>query len=277
MPGWKDSTGAEIAFPDLIARLAPRSAVLLGETHDRASIHRWQLHVAAGLAARRPILMGFEMFPARLDPVLADWVAGGLDEAAFLAAVDWEKVWGFPPELYMPLFRFCREWGVPMRGLNCRRGLVSEVGREGWAAIPEADREGLTPSREAHPEYRRYLFDMTGGVRPGRESKSPEDPAFDRFVRAQQVWDRAFACNIARAIKEAEGEPPLVVGIIGRGHLEWGLGTPWQLEDLGFPDAAVLLPGADGLPGPYGPRPIAEAVFSPAPDLEPPAVRRPAA
>ncbi|MCY1462678.1 hypothetical protein D9M71_804780 [compost metagenome] len=58
-------------------------------------------------------------------------------------------------------------------------------------------------------------------------------------MRAQQTWDRAFACNIA----EAHGDGgPLVVGIIGRGHLEYGHGTPYQLADLGLTEVEVLLP-----------------------------------
>ena len=35
---------------------------------------------------------------------------------------------------------------------------------------------------------------------------------------------------------------PLVIGIIGRGHLEYGHGTPYQWRDLGIEDIAVLLP-----------------------------------
>ena len=60
------------------------------------------------------------------------------------------------------------------------------------------------------------------------------------FVRAQQTWDRAFACRIAARLNEPD--KPLVVGIIGRGHLEYRGGTPAQLEDLGVAGAAVLLP-----------------------------------
>lgn len=37
--------------PGLVADLARAQVVLLGERHDRADMHRWQLHVAAALAA----------------------------------------------------------------------------------------------------------------------------------------------------------------------------------------------------------------------------------
>ncbi|WP_163831450.1 ChaN family lipoprotein, partial [Proteus mirabilis] len=108
------------------------------------------------------------------------------------------------------------------------------------AAIPDDERDGLTPAAPATPAYRDYLFAITGGGGAARAAPNAQDPAFDRFVRAQQTWDRAFACNIARVLDEPE--PPLVVGIIGRGHLEFGHGTPFQLEDLGVADVAVLLP-----------------------------------
>jgi hypothetical protein len=80
----------------------------------------------------------------------------------------------------------------------------------------------------------------------------------DRFVRAQQTWDRAFACNIARAL-EAD-DPPVVIGIIGRGHIEYGYGTPWQLADLGVSDVMVLLP-TDSDYDPASEAGIADALF----------------
>lgn len=54
----------------LLRDLAACQAVLLGETHDLAAIHRWQLQLATCLHLLRPDLqMGFEMFPRRVQPV----------------------------------------------------------------------------------------------------------------------------------------------------------------------------------------------------------------
>ncbi len=239
---WIDpATGGAVDRATVLRAAAARPVVLLGETHDVAEIHRWQLHVASFLNLLRPhMAMGFEMFPRRLQPVLDRWVAGEYRTAEFIEASGWFDVWGFDPELYLPLFHFCRQQGVRMLALNCNRPLVTRIGKEGWDAVPEAERDGLTPAAPATAAYRRYLFEITGGIRPGRDSTAPEDPRFDRFVRAQQVWDRAFACNIAAALRD---DPSLfVVGIIGRGHLEFGHGTPFQLRDLGI-ESAVLLPG----------------------------------
>jgi uncharacterized iron-regulated protein len=237
--------GTAVSHGEVLANAARSRTVLLGETHDRPDNHRWQMHVCAGLLALgRKLVIGFEMFPARLNPVLAEWVAGDLNEAEFAERAEWSTVWGFDIEIYMPIFRFARDFGIEMLGLNCRRGLVTEVGKDGWEAIPDELREGLSPSKPASSAYRQYLFDITGGGRPGRKATSAEDPGFDRFVRAQQTWDRAFACRIADRL--AQGDEVLVVGIIGRGHLEFRGGTPYQLADLGVEDSAVLLPHIAG-------------------------------
>ncbi|MFB9970757.1 ChaN family lipoprotein [Pseudoroseomonas cervicalis] len=235
---WLDpATGALLETGPLLRPLAQRDVVLLGESHDVAEIHRWQLQVATCLHLLRPdMALGFEMFPRRVQPVLDRWVAGAFSTAAFLEAVAWDKVWGFDAALYLPLLHFCRQQAVPMLALNCERPLVTRIGRDGWEAVPEAERDGMTPAAPARPGHRAQLGRLTG---------RGEAAISDRFLRAQQVWDRAFACNIAayRAAVVARGRPaPLVVGIIGRGHLEHGHGTPWQLETLGIADTAVLLP-----------------------------------
>ena len=263
------ATGQSIPFSALMEKMAAKSVVMLGETHDIAEIHRWQLHTAAFLYARRPnMMMGFEMFPRRIQPVLDEWVAGKLDTAAFLEKSEWKTVWGFPPELYLPLFHFCRQNGVRMLALNCYRELVTRVGKEGWDAVPVEERDGLTPSAPPLPSYVRHLLAMTGGNAGGR-GNIPVDGG--RFMRAMQTWDRAFACNIAHALKESgPANPPLIIGIIGRGHLEYRFGTPYQLADLGITDTAVLLPsqsenwqlrpdipGEDGAPD----QSFADAVF----------------
>jgi membrane-associated protease RseP (regulator of RpoE activity) len=55
-----------------------------------------------------------------------------------------------------------------------------------------------------------------------------------------QVWDRAMAQGIAGRLRSED--PPLVVAIMGTGHLQYGHGVPRQLRDLGVTRFAVALP-----------------------------------
>jgi uncharacterized iron-regulated protein len=309
---WLDPAAASpIAADRLLAGLSQRAVVLLGEAHDNAEHHRWQLHTLAALHGRKPnMILGFESFPRRVQPALDQWVNGELDPIAFLEAADWANVWGFDPGLYLPLFDFARQNRVPMIALNVDRPFVTRVRSEGWASIPADERLGLSDPASAALAYREslarvYAFEQRhtakhskhgdpqqtqtegeasadeGGASaeeadasaienaslaagaeapkdegdaPTREAEAPDAEVeaevdiasiidtedFARFVDAQLTWDRAMA----EALAAARGGQPgaLLVGILGRGHLEHGYGVPHQLVDLGIPDAAVLLP-----------------------------------
>jgi uncharacterized iron-regulated protein len=235
------------AIPSLMRELAGRPVILLGETHSSAEHHRWQLHTIAALHSRQPnMALGFEMFPRRVQPTLDQWVAGTLTEAQFLERSEWGKVWGFDPELYLPIFHFARMHRIPMVALNVERSLVAAVGDNGWASIPASQREGVTDPAPPAKKYRDALFasylehlpeDSPLRKQPTAEVRNAD---FERFVQAMQVWDRAMAQAIAQ--RRAGSDPPMVVAIMGSGHLRDGYGVPHQLRDLGVHDAAALLP-----------------------------------
>ncbi len=258
---WIDpATGDVRAYDRMIKKAAAASIVVLGEIHPHADHHRWQLAAIGALHGRRPdMVLGFEAFPRAVQPVLDRWVAGELSEEAFLREADWNRNWGFDPELYLPMFHFARLHRVPMIALNVERDFVSRIRDEGLDAIPEDERRGLTEPKgpteaylaSLHETFTQHLDVRSDADAPADAPESEptaaaedfrEDPRFLRFVRVQTTWDRAMA----QALAEASARParPLVVGVMGSGHLEGGFGVPYQLQDLGVDDAAVLLPVA---------------------------------
>ncbi len=185
---WVDPKSAEVrTHQSVMHEMAKKRVVLLGEQHDRHDIHRWQLNVSASLLALRDELaVGFEMFPRRIQPVLDEWVAGKLEAEQFLEKAEWGKVWGFDANLYWPLFHFCREFNVKMLALNCRRDLVTRVGKEGWEAIAEEDRDGLTPARPASLAHREHLLRLTNGGPPIMQESLPTHLSLTAlFVRSK--------------------------------------------------------------------------------------------
>ncbi len=267
----------------VVAEAAGRAVVVLGETHDRAADHRWQLQTVAALYGRRAdFVLGFEMFPRDVQAVLDAWVRGELGSSEFLEQTRWDEVWGYPADLYLPLFHFARDNRIPMVALNVDRDLVRRVGREGWNAVPAEARQGIGGPAEIAPSYRRALAwifahkQHAGGghgavaAGPIREPDATaieavlDDPSFARFVEAQQLWDRAMA----EAAATAHNRPghPLVAVIAGRGHVEHGWGIPRQLADLGVKDVSVLVTvPADEACAPL-PTGLADAVFVSVPE-----------
>lgn len=232
---WVSPATRRVLDPSAVLRHAASAGiVLLGEYHDRADHHRWQLQTLAALAGLRPgPTIGFEMFPRRVQPALDRWVAGELTVDAFLRDAHWDEVWGFDPQLYLPLFHAARLSRLPMAAINVDRALVSRVGRQGWAAVPAGEREGIGDPAPPSPAYRAMLQETFAGHGHG-------DGDAERFVEAQLTWDRALAEGLMAA---ARARPrALVVGIMGSGHLEDGYGVPHQLHALGADDVVVLLP-----------------------------------
>jgi len=245
---------------DVDAYLAQKAVVLLGETHDNAAHHRWQLDTFVGLHERRPnLILGFEMFPRRIQPVLDRWSKGELEDVAFLAEVDWPRVWGFDPELYMPLFRFARSNKLPVLALNVDRETNRQVAAAGFGSLPMQEREGVgepAPASSRYQERLRAWFERHSGA-GGSAGLNP--PRLERFIRAQQFWDRAMAEAIAGALRHSIHS--LVIGIMGSGHIEYGDGVPLQLNALGIRDVATALPWTAEAVLPSGEPPIADFVF----------------
>ncbi|MCG6891544.1 MAG: ChaN family lipoprotein [Gammaproteobacteria bacterium] len=253
---WLDpASGAELAPRKLFDRLASKPIVLLGEAHDNRAHHRWQHDMLAALHSRNANLMlGLEMLPRQAQPTLDDWSQGELDEATFLEQSKWNEVWGFDPDLYLPLLYFARMNRLPVLALNIDRKLVAKVGAEGWQALDSSERMGLSDPAPASADYRRRLGelyayklqlrghseDIVAGTGDQDLQAIMQSEGFANFVDAQLTWDRAMAEALAAAhLRDPEA---LIVGIIGRGHLEYGNGIPHQLADLGIDDVEVLLP-----------------------------------
>ncbi len=257
-------------MPEIVTAMAARDVVLLGEQHDDADHHRWQLQTLAALHAQRPdMVIGFEMFPRRAQGVLDRWVAGELTEAQFLEQTQWDEVWSMPAELYLPLFHFARLNRLPMVALNVDRELTRSISMRGWEAIPALEREGVGKAAEPSPAYVDALFEIHrqharmrgfGGAKLRRT-----DAAFRNFTDAQLVWDRAMAEALARPLQpsgRADGGTPLVVGIMGSGHVRFGHGVPHQLRDLGIGEIGTLLPLSAASSCGEIPAGLADAVFA---------------
>jgi uncharacterized iron-regulated protein len=218
---WIDvRSGRSIEREGLFRYLASRrSVILLGEGHGEADHHLWELYTVSALHGRGAnLVLGFEAFPRRLQPVLNDWVDGKLTEEAFLKASEWQQVWGYDAALYMPLFQFARLSHIPMVALNVDQKLVSQVGQKGWDNVPAAEREGVSDPVPASIAYLRvlagaYLTTLHSGTDdqaaahasplPALDeagvAQAMRSPEFKHFVEAQLTWDRAMAEAMAEA------------------------------------------------------------------------------
>lgn len=235
------------SFTEITTAANQHSVILLGETHVNREHHRWQLQVLAALHATRPdMIIGFEMFPRSVQKALDQWIAGELSESAFLHKTKWNSVWGTDASLYLPLFHFARMNRIPMRALNIDSELRKRVSEKGFDGVPENEREGVTRPAPPSPAYLDFLlpiYELHDRKHKEQSKSNKYDPDFLRFVVGQQLWDRAMAQEIKGALDSLENRKnPLVVGIMGTGHILHGFGVPHQLKDLGITNLTTLIP-----------------------------------
>ena len=218
-------TGGKRLQPTLpagpIGEAAAGEVVLLGEQHDQDDHHRWQLQV------------------------LDRWVDGQLGVREFITQAEWEQVWNFPPQLYLPLFEFARINRIPMIALNVDQKLTRAIADKGWQGVPAAEREGVGRPAAALPAYRDLLRELHRSHLAGRRQAGKGDNSFENFLDAQLTWDRAMAEALAARLAPATGQRrPLVVGVMGSGHIRFEHGVPHQLRALGVKRVTSLLPAS---------------------------------
>jgi len=272
---WTVPGSGRIAAPEILARAAKAQVVLLGESHDDPDHHRWEAQTVAALSALQPkLVLGFEMFPRRVQPALDRWVEGELNVSEFLKASDWSKVWGYDAAFYLPLFHFARLHHAPMVALNVERELVRLVRAQGLQAVAPQAREGVSEPAPASEAYRARLF-RAYAQHPEKNGAQPArtDPAFQHFVEAQLVWDRAMAQALAAAA--ASHPEALVVGVMGSQHVAHGDGVQHQIESLGITRVVTLLPWDSGTDCSEFSANLASAVFGLPPEPAEPAAPPP--
>jgi hypothetical protein len=138
-----DAKGRERSLGSLLDELAKRDVVLLGETHLDDVTHRFELAVLEGLAKRREgkVVLSMEMFERDVQGVLDRYLAGEIDEAAFLAE---SRPWGNYRPDYRPLVETARARKLPVVAANAPRP-VMRTAMQGAQKYAEA--------RKEHPEW----------------------------------------------------------------------------------------------------------------------------
>jgi uncharacterized iron-regulated protein len=212
-----------LPIDSVVAQLAAKRVVFVGETHDRYDHHLNQLEIIRRLHQLDPnLVIGVEYFPQQFQPQVDDYIAARTTEDQFLRAVDYYRTWGYDYRLYAPIFRFAREQRIPVRALNVASSLVSAVAKVGIKGLSEQQRASLP--REIQPADEAYKTRLRSAF---AEHQNTKPDAFDRFVEAQLVWDEAMANNAAEYLNANQDRRMVILA--GSGHVAFGSGIPSRL------------------------------------------------
>jgi uncharacterized iron-regulated protein len=231
-------TGETLSWSALLEQLAAADAVFLGEQHTDETTHSVELAMYEGLLAARPgeVVLAMEMFERDVQHVLDAYIAGQIDEAAFL---EQSHPWGSYHTAYRPLVERARATGGRVVASNFPRSLRRRMSMEGREVLDqlEGDESAHAPA-ELFPNTEAYWRRVDNAVRGHlamMRADNQDDP--QRQYSTQTLWDNSMGDACAQALDESPGA--LVLHVNGGFHSSYWDGTVRQLL-LRKPDAKVL-------------------------------------
>ncbi|MGE3108901.1 MAG: ChaN family lipoprotein [Phycisphaerales bacterium] len=213
-------------FEAMIADLATCDVVLIGEHHANLPGHQFEERVLRGLLATgRPLALGMEFFEVQDDPALAGYVNGSINLPTLIEQTDWYGPGGtnYNFAYYQPLVDAMRERKLPVHGLNIPREWVRAASRGTRDSLTDEQKDRMPDPGPVDERHRHAVDRMMGGF----GATMPE--MFSGMYRGQTTWDSSMAESVRRIRRDAGGQKPLVVVVVGIGHVGHGLGIPSRL------------------------------------------------
>jgi uncharacterized iron-regulated protein len=217
-------------FEAMLADLSRADVILVGEQHDDPNTHRLEAAVLQGLIRRRvSVTVSLEMFERDVQATLDAYLAGSIDEAAFLKA---SRPWPRYATDYRALVEMARAHAWPVVASNVPRRLASEVAKGGAAALAKAstDEPALTARSVKCPldgYYERFAASMNAHPAPGAEQTSEEEKraTTERYYLSQCFKDETMAESIVAAFDRQAGRLGAIVHYNGAFHSDFGAGV----------------------------------------------------
>lgn len=226
-------TGREIGLDRFLAKARDADLVAFGELHGQpvGAIYE-RLVYESLLTGQRPVALAMEFFERQHQPALDAYLAGEMDEEAFLKETQRNKAY---PKTHAPLVELAKGHQMPVIAANSPRSLVS----------------GYRKSKEEY--YEDYLATLTEEERAllPAETSLVKDAYWERFseamgpkmagpfFKAQSLWDDAMAESMAR---HRDANPDhRVFFVVGGFHVRNGLGTITKYRQRRPDDKVAIL------------------------------------
>jgi uncharacterized iron-regulated protein len=217
----KTSTGEVITYDSLMAELAHAKVIYVVESHTSAEDHRVQLRIMRGLYSQNPsLILALEMFPREAQPLLDEYAKGSLSEEEFLKEVKWDKIWGYPFQLYRDILTWAKDHRIEIVGLNAPGMIVRKIARSGLSSLTASERERVAQdfhtNDPAHQEYIRRQY---------HQHLKDNITDFNTFYEAQLAWEETMAETLAQVMASHVPEEQIIV-LVGKGHISDRVGLP---------------------------------------------------
>ena len=123
---------------ELIRKVSAADLVFHGDYHTLMQSQLSVLQILREIQGKRDMVLCLEMFHCSDQKTVDQFMAGDLSEKAFLEKIDYEKKWPFRWTHWRPIISFCRDYQIPILGINTEtdegKGMKSLRQRDQYSA-----------------------------------------------------------------------------------------------------------------------------------------------
>lgn len=226
-----------IEFKEMMEDIRGVELVFVGEVHSSLKHHKAQLKIIKALnESKIPTAIGLEMIRATSQKELDQWVEGNMAQGIFVSV--YNENWGMPWPWYMNIFKYARQYDLPMIGLNLSSEITEKVSRHGLESLTKSEKKQLPSgiSFDIDEQYKAHI----GKVYEEHDQKGK---TFDNFCKAQMIWDKTMAYHLVNFLRTNPGKT--IVVLAGTEHAG-GKGIPHQIKSQTKYNCKVILPEMAG-------------------------------
>lgn len=223
LPTFRGDTGAPISWSDALAAASKVDVILLGEEHDNAVGHSWQLvFLKEVLEAEPRTSLSLEFLEREKQPLVDKYLAGSLPRDEFTSnSVSSEKQSKGWNKWYQPLIDATKAKGSRVVAANPPRRLVKVAREKGYpalATVAVADRPlfNFPVTEPSSHEYKQFHNQMVQAFK-AHGGGSVDKATVAGFLRAQELWNGTMAESILR---EYERGAPRIFHVVGGFHVD---------------------------------------------------------
>ena len=207
-----------VSSADMLSMLEEVPVVFIGEKHDDALAHEWELYIWRNLASDERCL-ALEMFETDVQGLLDSYLSGDLSLDELLESA---RPWSNYVEAYHPMVEYAEQNGYNVIAANIPRHFASAVARGGWEGLREMEGSDFFENIivDSSSVFYREQFLATMAALSGQMQSMPMDPV--NMYRAQLLKDAVMASSI---------EGISCVFVCGSFHSDYHSGIPDQLQE----------------------------------------------
>ena len=212
----------KISMEDMVKSSLKSDVFVIGEMHNSYDCHKFQADFIEALFKAYPnIIIGFEFFQRKDDPVLEKWRLGKITEDELLKETQWFEKGSYHYHYTKMIMDLAKKYKIKLAGLNIPRSILRKASRKGFATLTKEEKKLFPTINVLNKDHRFFIQRVFG------EFTMQMPPFwFDNMYAAQKIWDVVMAESMIKVLKKNKGYKGIIIA--GNNHVVYKLGIPFR-------------------------------------------------